>query len=165
MAEINRKSVLLECLSIMREELSICSTNYNGLEPKKGMEEAWQQGRKKVEILQELIHAYDNEQVRSALADWQKELMAKGIQTELKFDEERYPEEHVLHSEEAQRIPGGDDPVFGGSAVEHQPVGRVEDADPGERQEHRGENRRGNHAVQSGSRAAAENDALNHIGE
>ena len=51
MAEINRKSVLTECLSIMREELAICSTHYDGLEPKAGMEEAWAQGRQKVEIL------------------------------------------------------------------------------------------------------------------
>lgn len=87
MAEITRKSVLLECLSIMRQELAVMSKNYNGLEPARGMEEAWAQGRKKVEILQELIQAYDNEVVRSALADWQKDLMAKGIQTELKFDE------------------------------------------------------------------------------
>ena len=75
MAEINRKSVLLECLSIMREELAVCSKNYNGLEPKKGMEEAWEQGRRKVQILQELIQAYDSEPVRAALAEWQVRLM------------------------------------------------------------------------------------------
>ena len=88
MAEINKISVLKECLSIMREELAICSKNYNGLEPKEGMEEAWRQGRKKVEILQEMIQALGNETVRSALADWQKDLMEKGIQTELRFDEQ-----------------------------------------------------------------------------
>lgn len=76
--EITRKSVLLECLSIMRQELAICSTNYNGLEPKKGMEEAWEQGRQKVKILQELIQAYDSEPVRSALAGWQKEVLQHG---------------------------------------------------------------------------------------
>jgi hypothetical protein len=72
----------------MREELAICSKTYNGLEPKKGMEEAWEQGRVKVRILEELIQAYDSEAVRRSLADWQKELMHHGIQRELKFDGE-----------------------------------------------------------------------------
>lgn len=69
----------------MREEQRILSKNYNGLEPKEGMEEAWQQGRKKLDILQDMIHAQDNESVRRAMADWQKEIMEHGIQTELKF--------------------------------------------------------------------------------
>lgn len=72
----------------MRQELAICSKTYNGLEPKKGMEEAWEQGRVKVRILEELIQAYDSEAVRRSLADWQKELMHHGIQRELKFDGE-----------------------------------------------------------------------------
>ena len=88
MAEINRKSVLLECLSIMREELGICSKNYNGLIPKEGMEEAWEQARRKVKILEELIHAYDCEKVRVALADWQKEVMQEGPPKSIKFDGE-----------------------------------------------------------------------------
>ena len=72
--EITRKSVLIECLQLMREELNICSKKYNGLEPKEGMEEAWEQARAKVKILEELIHAYDSAQVRKAIADWQKEV-------------------------------------------------------------------------------------------
>lgn len=111
MAEINRRSVLIECLAIMREELQICSKNWNGLEPKEGMEEAWQQGRQKIEILKEMIQSLSSEPVRRALADWQKELMVKGIQTQLKFDDEenvvsfrdegRYQKENLLdHQEE-----------------------------------------------------------------
>ena len=76
--EITRKSVLLECLSIMREELRICSKGYNCLEPAKGMEEAWEQGRRKVQILQHMIQAYESEPVRKALADWQKDVMENG---------------------------------------------------------------------------------------
>ena len=86
--EITRKSVLTECLSIMRQELAICSTNFNGLEPKKGMEEAWSQYRKKVDILKELIHAYDSEPVRKALAGWQIEVM-NGPEPQLKLDDEQ----------------------------------------------------------------------------
>ena len=73
MAEITRKSVLLECLSIMREEQRICSKGYNCLEPAKGMEEAWEQGRRKIQILQEIIQALDSEPVLRSLANWQKE--------------------------------------------------------------------------------------------
>ena len=75
MAEITRKSVLLECLSIMREEQRICSKGYNCLEPAKGMEEAWEQGRRKITILQEIIQALDSEPVLRAMANWQKEEM------------------------------------------------------------------------------------------
>ena len=89
--DITRKSVLLECLSIMRQELAVCSKQYNGLEPKEGMEEAWSQGRRKVDILKELIHAYDSEPVRKALAGWQDEVMKNGPEGGLKFDKE--PEE------------------------------------------------------------------------
>ena len=86
-----RKSVLLECLSIMREEQRIMSKNYNALEPAKGMEEAWAQGREKIQILEDLIQAYDTEPVRRALADWQKDVMLNGpqsphIQREMKLD-------------------------------------------------------------------------------
>ena len=85
MAEITRKSVLLECLSIMRQELAVVSKKYNGLEPARGMEEAWAQGRRKVQILEELVHSYDNPQVRAAIADWQKDVMENGP-TALKMD-------------------------------------------------------------------------------
>ena len=74
LAEITRKSVLLECLSIMREEQRICSKGYNELEPAKGMEEAWEQGRKKISILEDIIHALDSEPVLAAMTNWQKEL-------------------------------------------------------------------------------------------
>ena len=80
--------MLLECLSIMREELQICSAKYNGLEPKKGMEEAWRQARTKVEILQEMCQAMDSEPVRSAIADWQQEVMEHGPSA-LKLDREK----------------------------------------------------------------------------
>ena len=80
--EITRKSVLIECLQIMREELNICSSKYNGLEPKKGMEEAWEQARVKVKILEDLIHAYESEKVREALANWHKEEFMLGFNRE-----------------------------------------------------------------------------------
>ena len=86
MAEITRKSVLLECLSIMREEQRICSKGYNSLEPAKGMEEAWEQGRQKIKILQEIIQALDSEPVLRAMANWQKEEMPpKNINSEFRI--------------------------------------------------------------------------------
>lgn len=88
MAEITRKSVLIECLQIMRQELMMVSKKYDGLEPAERMEEAWEQGRKKIAILEDLIHAYDTEHVARALADWQKDIIHHGVQRELKFDGE-----------------------------------------------------------------------------
>jgi len=85
--EINRKTVLVECLQYLQHILNICSKNYNGLEPAKGMEEQWNRARRKVEILKDLIHAYESEPVRAALADWQKEVMAQGPSA-LKLDNE-----------------------------------------------------------------------------
>ena len=94
--QITRKSVLMECLSIMRQELAIMSKHYNGHEPAPGMEEAWNQARKKVEILQDIIHALDSENVKSALAHWQMDVILNGptaleldggIEPELKMTE------------------------------------------------------------------------------
>lgn len=76
--EINRHTVLTECLQDRRHILNICSKSYNGLEPARGMEEKWEEERKKVQILQELIHAIDSEPVLRAMADWQKEVMENG---------------------------------------------------------------------------------------
>jgi hypothetical protein len=69
----------------MREELRICSTNYNGLAPKQGMEEAWAQCRKKVSILEDLTQAMDSEPVRRVIANWQFDVMMNGP-TALKLD-------------------------------------------------------------------------------
>lgn len=88
MAEITRKSVLLECLSIMRSEQKICSKNYNCLEPAKGMEEAWEQGRTKIRILEEIIQAMDSEEVAKALANWQQEIMEHGVPEKLEIEGE-----------------------------------------------------------------------------
>ena len=93
--EITRKSVLLECLSIMRQEMAACSKNFNRLEPKENMREAWEQCRRKVEILKDLIHAYDTEPVRAALAGWQQDVMKNGPSA-LKLDQE--PEDTAFSS-------------------------------------------------------------------
>jgi len=69
--EITLNSVLTELLQVLREELNICSEKYNGLEPKKGMEEAWQQARVKVRVLQHFMHALESEEVRAALGKWE----------------------------------------------------------------------------------------------
>ena len=93
---ITRKQVLLECLQRERKNRDQLREHIEEMKKEatktaKDMLESFEQeemiAQQKVEILQELIQAYDNEIVRSALADWQKDLMAKGIQTELKFDE------------------------------------------------------------------------------
>ena len=81
------KSTLMKCLVIIREELRICSTDYRGLTPKKGMEQAWEECRGEVTVLEDLLHAYESEPVRNVLADWQKDVMEHGAR-QLKLDME-----------------------------------------------------------------------------
>ena len=95
MSEIKRKSVLVKCLGIIRSELEICSKRYDGLEPKQGMEELWNECRQEVEILKDLIHAYDSEPVRAALANWQMEVMAHGPEA-LKLDGGKHERQQVM---------------------------------------------------------------------
>ncbi len=73
--EITRKSVLIECLQIMRGQLKLLSTGDNTLIPKKGMEDQYFDQRKKCAILEDLIHAYETEAVRKALNDWQMKII------------------------------------------------------------------------------------------
>ncbi len=129
--EITRKSVLIEALQIMREELDICSEGYNGLIPKRGMEEAWDQARRKVQIMQDLIHAYESEPVRKALADWQKDVMEQGP-VPLSLEELMPPSQRqeskkdghqdadVHRDQKEWEIPGGDD--TGEPGLEMEPV-------------------------------------------
>ncbi len=73
--EITRRSVLLECLDIMRENLRICSVNYEARMPKEGMEEQFDEYEQKCAVLRDLIQAYESEPVRAAIAEWQIRLM------------------------------------------------------------------------------------------
>ena len=70
----------------MRQELALTSERYDGLTPKKGMEDAWAQCRQKIEILKDMIHAYESEPVRRAMANWQKEIMERHGEPEAKMD-------------------------------------------------------------------------------
>ena len=71
--EITRKSVLLECLEYERGLWKLTSKNYDTLEPMKGMDKEFDEQREKCRILEDLIHAYESENVRKALAEWQQE--------------------------------------------------------------------------------------------
>ena len=81
--EITRRSVLLECLDIMRENLRICSVNYEARMPKEGMAEQFDEYEQKCAVLRELIQAYESEPVRAAIAEWQIRLM-KGEKPNMK---------------------------------------------------------------------------------
>ena len=76
--DITRRAVLLECLEIQREMWKICSKRYDTLEPKKGMENIWNEQREKCRILKELIRANESEPVRAALANWQQQVIRQG---------------------------------------------------------------------------------------
>ena len=116
--EITRKSVLIECLQIMREELNICSSKYNGLEPKKGMEEAWEQAREKVKILEDLIHAYESEPVRRALAGWQQEVEKNGPPGNIAEEFNGHKAENVPGDPKKRPVPGWENIMEQGPEVE-----------------------------------------------
>lgn len=85
MSEITRKSVLLECLEYERGIMRLCSEDHQGRLPAKGEEDLFFDQQKKCKILEELIHSLDSPVVRSALSDWQKDVMQNGP-TALKLD-------------------------------------------------------------------------------
>ena len=85
MAEVNKLSVLKECLEYERDLWKLTSEKYNMLTPMKGMEDLFEEQKAKCMILQEMIQALQVESVKRALADWQKDIMDNGIQTELRL--------------------------------------------------------------------------------
>ena len=85
MAEVSRKSVLMECLEYERDLWKLTSEGYDMRVPMKGMEDLFAEQRKKCEILQEMLHALESEPVRHVLANWQQEVMKNGP-TMLKLD-------------------------------------------------------------------------------
>ena len=85
MAEVTRRSVLMECLEYERGLWKLTSEGYDMRVPMKGMEDLFAEQKRKCEILQDMLHALENEQVRVAMADWQKDVMQNGP-TALKLD-------------------------------------------------------------------------------
>lgn len=78
MAEVTRKSVLTECLEYERGLKRMCSVDREGRIPLQGSEDLFYEQEKKCKIIEELIHALDNPEVRRILADWQKDVMENG---------------------------------------------------------------------------------------
>ena len=70
--QITRKSVLLDCLLIMENQLAEISADKLRLMPKEGKETEFEMQQKKIDILRDLIQAYDSELVRQALYNWHK---------------------------------------------------------------------------------------------
>ena len=75
---VTLRSTLIDCLQIKRQELGICSKRYDGLEPAKGMEAAWEVHRREVKLLEKYIQSLEYEPVRKALAEWQADVMENG---------------------------------------------------------------------------------------
>ena len=87
MAEITKKSVLLECLEYERGIMRLCSEEHQGRLPAKGEEDLFFDQQKKCKILEEIIQSLESEHVRRAMADWQKYVMEHGP-TNMKIDGE-----------------------------------------------------------------------------
>ena len=77
--------MLKECLEYERDLWKLTSVNYNMLVPMKGMEDQFEEQKAKCMILQEMIQALQVESVKRAMADWQKDIIENGIQTELRL--------------------------------------------------------------------------------
>ena len=85
MADVNKLSVLKECLEYERDLWKLTSEKYQMLVPMKGMEDKFEEQKAKCWILQDMIQALQAESVKRAMADWQKDVMEHGVQTELKL--------------------------------------------------------------------------------
>ena len=73
MKDINMRTVLEECLEWKRDLKRLCSEKYDGQNPAHGMEEEFDAEEKKCQILMKLLQAIQNEKVRIAIANWDKD--------------------------------------------------------------------------------------------
>lgn len=75
---ITKRNTLLECLELMQKIRNSFSTDGWGMAPIPRYITLYQEYDEKCQILREMIQALESEPVRRAMADWQKEVMAKG---------------------------------------------------------------------------------------
>lgn len=81
MAEITRRSVLLDALGREESAMAACSQDGKKLIPMRGLEEMFEIQSEKCRILREMIQALESEGVRRELAQWQRDVMAgKGVE-------------------------------------------------------------------------------------
>ena len=78
MAELTKRNVLLECLQEQEEMKKLCSVKYEGRIPMKGMEKEFEKQEGMCRVLREIIQALENESVRKAMSDWQRDVMDNG---------------------------------------------------------------------------------------
>ena len=118
--EITRKSVLLECLEYERGLWKLCSKNYDTLEPMKGMDKEFDEQREKCRILEDLIHAYESEPVKRALATWQQEVEKNGPPGNTAEEFNEHTDADVHSNTEERPVPGGE--IYVGAGIEMEPI-------------------------------------------
>ena len=116
--EITRKSVLIECLEYERGLWKLTSKNYDTLEPMKGMDKEFDEQREKCRILEDLIHAYESENVRKALAEWQQEVEKNGPPANIAEEFNGHTEADVHSDTEKRAVSGGRDYMELGTEME-----------------------------------------------
>jgi len=88
MAEITKRKTMLEALEYFRGLKKLASKEHKGMEPAEGEEDIFSEMSAHCRNMQELIQAYESEEVRQAIADWDKEKTGKkavqGDMTQLK---------------------------------------------------------------------------------
>ena len=81
MAEITRRSVLLDALAREESAMAACSRDGQKLIPMPGLQNIFEEQAEKCRILREMIQALESEGVRRELAQWQRDVMAgKGVE-------------------------------------------------------------------------------------
>lgn len=77
--EINRRSVLMECLFAYEDALTNCSKSGMKLEPLEGKEATFDALKEKCEILRGLIQALQAETVEQAMDNWKREQKSAAV--------------------------------------------------------------------------------------
>ena len=70
--EITNRSVLLECVRRYDDNLKLVSKGGRMLEPKKGMEDLFEEYQLKGNVIRKLIHALGSEPVRETIDHWER---------------------------------------------------------------------------------------------
>ena len=73
MKEITKRNTMLEALEYFRGLKKLASKDHKGLEPAEEEEDVFNDMSAHCRNMEELLHAYESELVREAIANWDKE--------------------------------------------------------------------------------------------
>jgi len=107
---ITKRETLLECLELMKKFRNAFSKDKYGMLAIERYTALYEEYDAKCWILREMIQALESEPVRKAMAEWQKEVMAKGpeaLKTEENFTKDAIPFPEDENNEEVLQLREG----------------------------------------------------------